>query len=143
MRIAFTVADPDAAAREERLICVPQGEVKYMLLLEDVQAQYRRLGNHHWGTQFDVNNLSQALGVGILMFCDDLQAGGQECLYNIGAQREDFPYWVALWWKEPVHFRVATVSYGAAPTRGTCFWPNASLPNLLRQQYQRCNRLAN
>ena len=75
LRIAFTA---EAGAREERLICVQQGDVKYMLLLEEVQAQYRRLGNHHWGTQFDVNNLSEALDVGILMFCDRLQAGGAQ-----------------------------------------------------------------
>ena len=59
-----------------------------MLLLEEVQAQYRRLANHNWGTQFDAHNLSEALDVGILMFCDRAQAGGAQCLYNIGAQRE-------------------------------------------------------
>ena len=85
LRVAFTVADAGAGVREERLVCVPQGDVNYTLLLEHVQAQYRRQGNHHWGTQFDVNNLSEALDVGILMFCDKLQANGQACLYNIGA----------------------------------------------------------
>ena len=82
----------ELGTREERLVCVPQGDVKYTLLLEDVQAQYRRPGDHHWGTQFDVNNLSEALDIGILMFCDNLQSNGQTCLYNVGAQREDFPY---------------------------------------------------
>ena len=118
-------------------------------MVKDEQVQ---LGNQHWGDQFDVQSLSSALNLGILMFCDELQLGGRQCLYNIGSQREDFPFWIALWWKEPTHFRLAQVTYDSPrllhnadvhDPRYTCFWSAAALPAVLRNQYRDCNRLAN
>ena len=76
-----------------------------------VQEDLKTGGNNHWGDQFDVQNLSDALDLGILLFCDQLQLDGQQCFYNIGSQRENYPYWVCLWWDEPRHFRVAQVSW--------------------------------
>ena len=70
-------------------------------------------------------------------------------LYNIGATRDNVTYWVALWWQEPVHFRLAELSSaGSASHRGAepsfrCFWNDAELPADLRRHYQQCNRLAN
>ena len=80
--------------------------------------------------------------------CNHLQSGGRECLYNIGRDTETFPYWVALWWDEPVHFRLAQLAFGAASAGQhgdsyTCFWPDSHLPPQLRRHYQNCNRLAN
>ena len=86
------------------------------LLRQTLQQELRKPGNWHWGTQFDVKNLSEALDVGVLMFCDHLQDGGKKCLYNIGAEREDFPYWISLWWQEPVHFRVAELKWSEHTT---------------------------
>ena len=108
-----------------------------------MKDQLRELGNHHWGDQTDVRNLSEALDVGVLMFCNELQNGGHECLYNIGSQREDYPYWIALWWREPTHFRLAQVSYDSDAARVlhdmhaaeyTCFWNTSELPTGLRDQ---------
>ena len=110
------------------------------------------MGNWHWGDQFDVQNLSDALNVGVLMFCNALQYDGQRCLYNIGSTREDFPYWIALWWDGGTHFRMAQLSYASDATRRAlgvhanqyqCFWDNDSLPAELRAQYRECNRLSN
>ena len=119
------------------------------MLRENVMSHVRTLGNAHWGDQRDVRDLSEALDVGVLMFCDGLQSGGRECLYNIGATRDNFTYWVALWWQEPVHFRLAELSsagsashHGAEPSF-RCFWSDADLPADLRRHYRQCNRLAN
>ena len=142
LRIAFTVAQAGAAVREERLVRVPYGCACYKNLLRDVQEQYEESGNSHWGTQCDVQHLSSKLNIGILMFCDRLQLNSTQCLYNIGAQREDFPYWIALWWQEPVHFRVAEVA-NEDQRSYTCFWSASELPESLLQEYRRCNRLAN
>ena len=81
------------------------------------------------------------------MFCDMLQQGGTQCLYNIGAERDNFPYWIALWWQEPVHFRLAELKTEEDGMREhgryRCFWRAGDLPPALLQEYQRCNRLAN
>ena len=47
-------------------------------------------------------------------------------MYNIGAERENFPFWVALWWEEPVHFRVAEISEDARTW--AVFWKTEDLP---------------
>ena len=127
---------------------VPFGHARLAHLRQEVGAHLSKLGNCHWGDQMDVQNLSQVFDVGVLLFCDRLQDQGRQCLYNIGSQREVFPYWVSLWWDEPFHFRLAQLAFaepGAA--RGTCghtcFWADAALPSLLREQYRYCNRMAN
>ena len=82
------------------------------------------------------------------MFCDRLGNNSTQCLYNIGAQREDFPYWIALWWDEPVHFRLAELANSIHEQRPghelyTCFWSASELPPVLFSEYRRCNLLAN
>ena len=101
------------------------------------------------GDQRDIHDVSEALDIGVLVFCDGLQYGGHECLYNIGATREDFPFWIALWWQEPVHFRMAELGcvghgHGREADSGfRCFWSDAELPAGVRRHYRQCNRLAN
>ena len=82
------------------------------------------------------------------MFCDHLQENGKAALYNIGAEKEDFPYWIALWWQEPVHFRLAERTMFedvAARDSDTyrCFWSDEALPAMLVDEYRACNRLSN
>ena len=145
LRVAFTDSTPGAGPRVERVHCVSDGVVKYWTLVQELQAHHAVLGNWHWGTQNDVRHLSSALDVGILMFCDRLHDNSGQCLYNIGSEREDFPYWIALWWQEPVHFRLAEVAVeGAEHTLAhTCFWSASDLPQTFLAEYRRCNRLAN
>ena len=147
LRIAFTIAQRGAGDREERVVCLTDGQASYTKLLTQVQKMHTTPGNFHWGTQLDVQHLCEKLNVGILMFCDYLQLGGTQCLYNIGASRENFPYWIALWWREPVHFRLAELGTEEDGMhehgRYRCFWRAGDLPPALLQEYQRCNRLAN
>jgi len=148
VRLAFTDARPGAGARREEIVYLEHGHARLAELRRLLQQELVVSGNWHWGTQFDVNNLSRVLDLGVLMFCDRLQSGGRECLYNIGSETENFPYWIALWWEEPVHFRLLQVSYvdvhASAPGDDfTCVWKRESLPDLLWQQYRHCNRLSN
>ena len=139
-------------AREEQLVVVPQGHSCLAALKAYVKDEIMRLGNNHWGDWFDVQSLSDALDVGVLMFCDQLQDGGRQCLYNIGAQRENYPFWISLWWNPPTHFRLAQLDcahqepsarVGPSHTGFTSFWATAELPNVLLEHYQYCNRLSN
>ena len=138
--------------REEHLVLVPQGHSCLAALKMRVKDQIMRLGNYHWGDSFDVRSLSDGLDVGVLMFCDELQDGRRQCLYNIGAQREDYPFWISLWWDPPMHFRLAqlacraqgqSATVDASNTAFTSFWATDQLPNVLLQHYQSCNRLSN
>ena len=92
IRIARADARRGGAAREEQILLVPQGQSMLAALRSMVKDEQVQLGNQHWGDQFDVQSLSSALNLGILMFCDELQLGGRQCLYNIGSQREAVSY---------------------------------------------------
>ena len=144
MRVAFTDARAGGGIRQGRT-CLEQ-------LRASLQAELMASGNHHWGDQTDVHNLSSALDIGILMCCEKLQQDGSECFYNIGSQKEQFPYWISVWWDEPVHFRLAQFAWRGTSTdhdeavlsrNFTCFWPDAVLPLPTREHYRSCNRLAN
>ena len=147
MRVARTEARHGAGSRREEIVHVPNGFCSLMTLREHVKSELLKTGDSHWGDQRDVKNLSEALDVGILMFCDQLQDEGRQCLYNIGSKRDNFAYWIALWWLEPIHFRCAHLAF-TTPSQVspgvdyTCFWSDAELPTALRQHYRACNRLA-
>ena len=138
MRVEFT---PEAGVRQETLEHVPEGMWKFTSMRQELQGYFQILGNYHWGTQTDITNLCEALNIGVFLFCDSLQAGGNQSMYNLSAGREDYPYWIAIWWQEPVHFRLAEVCTDSQGFRS--FWRRAEVPALLWHEYQRCNRLAN
>ena len=148
LRVACTHARAGGGDRREEILLLESGEAHLRSLREKLQEQLRRPGNCHWGTQFDVKSLSEALDLGVLLFCNRLQRTSTTCLYNIGAVREDFPYWISLWWHEPVHFRLAEVLRGGEnadlkSATYTSFWSRKDLPPTLLAEYRRCNRLAN
>ena len=137
--------------REEQLVLVPQGHSCLAALRVCVKDEIMRLGNNHWGDWFDVQSLSDNLDLGVLMFCDEVQDGGRQCLYNIGAQRENYPFWISLWWDPPTHFRLAQLAFGSqSPSTKAdvshhafvSFWPTSQLPGALLEHYQFCNRLS-
>ena len=142
LRVAFSEARAGAPGRDERDMIIEQGWSKFTKLLLCVQQELEICGNWHWGNQFDVESLSRVLKIGVLVFCDGLRSGGRECLYNIGSQVESFPYWIALWWIEPLHFRLGQVPYDAGLSYTSC-WTQHNLPAQFLQEYRRCNRLAN
>ena len=135
MRVANTQTEPGAGPRYEDIIRIDNGSAHLAELRKRHQQELMKCGNWHWGTQFDVHSLCEALNVGILVFCNTLQCNGTACLYNIGSTREDYPYWIALRWDEPTHVRLALLD-------GVSFWSDAELPPNLREEFRRCNRLA-
>jgi len=146
--VAYTDARSGGGARREEVIRVTHGAVYLNDLREALQEVLSTPGNCHWGTEFDVKSLSEALDLGVLMFRDRLQHGEDKYLYSIGAERENFPYWISLWWDEPVHFRLAQLRHFGANADPrwatyTSFWRTANLPSTLFDQYRQCNRLAN
>lgn len=144
MRLAFTDNREGGGARDEVLHLLPAASVKLADLRAALGAQFRRLGNWHWGDQTDARNLCEALDLGLLIFRESQLENPRQCLYNIGAEREDFPYWISMWWVEPYHFQLAEVAFGdRADRRWRCFWDQTALPQTLWQGYRTCNRLAN
>ena len=152
VKISITSTVPGTAPEE---LCVPidQGRARMAFLLEDVQREWSQCGHNHWGDHTDVQNLSEMLNIGILMFCNQLQNNGQDCLYNMGCSRGDFPYWIGLWWDPPLHFRIASVRrsgrsvydsvWQLAPHPvGKQFEIIHTLPDSLRLLYNRVNKEA-
>jgi hypothetical protein len=150
VRIAYTQARSGAGAREERIARIPGGVANLAQVRARLSHFMRQPGNVHWGTQTDVRSLSDRLDVGILLFQDRLRERARTCLYNVGGQRADYPYWIALWWEEPIHFRGAQLrprppesdAHNSNRPDATSFWSTADLPAFLRQEFAECNRLA-
>ena len=136
LRVARTQAHAGAGPRIEEIFRIENGAAQLAALRSRLQKELMKCGNWHWGTQFDVHSLCEALNIGILVFCDTLQCNGTTCLYNTGSKREDYPYWISLWWHEPIYFRLALFD-------GVSFWTAADLPSSLLEELRRCNRLAN
>ena len=146
--VASTNAETGGAARAETPLTIPDGIAALAQLRRTIQNDYTVLGNWHWGDSTDVLHLSEALEIGVLIFCEHLQNRGQHCLYSVGSEREDFPFWMAIWWDEPTHFRLAELapldSNGAGTEPAyTCFWSAKDLPESLLQEYRYFNRRTN
>ena len=125
---------------------LPQGTLKIAALKRAWADEISRVGNSHWGDHADVCQLSRAMNMGLLIFKAPPQS--ERCiaappghiLYNTGTDRDDFPFWLSLWWIESVHFQKAAVSFGDAFR--SC-WALEALPAPLLDEYRNCNRMAN
>ena len=133
-----TVAQRGGGERAEDMVRIDQGLAHLTTMRRALQAEFRRSGNNHWGDLTDVKALSDSLDVGVCLFCDGLQRGGQDILYNVCHQRGNFPYFLAIWWSEPTHFRVAEVRMNSVDAFRS-FRPRDTLPAPLRRHYDACN----
>ena len=138
--VVFTRSDarPGGASSCECFFPIPQGRTMMAALRGALQDELRVCGNHHWGTVTDLRAMSEAFNVGVLIFADNLQRAGTRCLVNVDALRGDFPYYIAIWWNDPVHFRLAQYR-GSASLPFRSFWETSALPPELRAHYDLCN----
>ena len=138
LSIDHSVAEPGAGDRADRLIHMTDGEVHLPLLLGDLQAVFATTGNVHWGDTTDAQLLCDALNLGFFMFADRLQGEGANCLCALDLLRGDFPFFINLWWEEPVHFRAAELQHAEAIGFQMCY-AQQEVPEFLRAQYNAAN----
>ena len=136
-----SIAERGARGREEHNFSIAHGQVHLATLLGDLQTVFATTGNTHWGDATDARLLSDALDVGFLMFADELQNRRRCCLYSLNQLRGDFPFFVNLWWQEPVHFRAADFRSVADTDFLRCF-ARPEVPAFLQAQYNEANRSA-
>ena len=127
---------PHEGPRMEDVVPVAQGTAHLRAMRAKLQAEYHRCGNSHWGDVNDLKALSDILDLGVCTFCDRSQARG--FLYNNCLDRGNFPFFVALWWLEPTHFRMAELRMNAQDTFRS-FWAIGDMPEALRTHYDTCN----
>ena len=131
-------AEAGSAASVEIYLPISQGQSLLVALTNALRAEFQTCGNHHWGTITDCRALSEYFDVGLLIFANNLQHGGTQCLVNVDALRGDHAYYIALWWHNSVHFRLAQYRENeGSPWRS--FWSAADLPPSLRAHYNLCN----
>ena len=136
-----SVAEPGARARQDHNIRLADGEVKLALFLGELQDIFATTGNMHWGDATDARLLSEALNIGIFMFADRLQDQGRCCLCSLNQLRGDFPFFINLWWLEPVHFRAADIRLTPDSQFHKCY-SKTDVPDFLQAQYNLANRSA-
>ena len=123
------------------VVRIPNGDVLYEQLLESLLSEFSKCGNIHWADSTDLKTLSEHLQIGVLLFADNLQDEGRKCLASLDQCRGDFPYFVSIWWQDPVHFRMAKLKFHADDSL-KCVWPSTALPPVLRDHYNDCNQNA-
>jgi len=132
-----TIAEADAPTSIECFVSISQGQSLLVALREELIDEFKVLGNNHWGTVTDCAAISESLDVGFVIFADKLQNENSQCLVNVHAIRGDFKYFIALWWDEPLHFRLAQYKEATSSTYRS-FWSPSNLPPLLRDHYNDC-----
>ena len=133
-----TTAQVGGAVSTEIFLPVPQGESLLVALRAAVQDEFRICGDHHWGTITDCAAISERLDVGMLIFADNLQDNGTKCLANVDALRGNHAYYIALWWEDPVHFRLARYRESSSLPWHS-FWAADDIPVSVRKHYNLCN----
>ena len=123
------------------VVRIPNGDVLYEQLLESLLSEFSKCGNIHWADSTDLKTLSEHLQIGVLLFADNLQDEGRKCLASLDQCRGDFPYFVSIWWQDPVHFRMAKLKFHVDDSL-KCVWPSTALPPVLRDHYNDCNQNA-
>ena len=124
--------------RQEAVVSIPQGMSRFGDLSQALQRELRTPGNHHWGDVSDLQALSRQLSLGMLVFVDRLQDGGTQCLCTVDQVRGDFPFFIAIWWDDPQHFRLCQLSLGAG-LEFKSSWPVHEIPAALAAHYDACN----
>jgi len=136
-----TPADPTEGQRQEFIIPIQQGRAFLTGLQADLQQVFRTPGNTHWGDSTDASLLAQALNVGFFIFADRLQRQNQACLCSLTLERGNFPYFLAIWWDEPIHFRSFEVKHPNTNALQSC-WAASEVPPFFREQYNLMNPTA-
>ena len=103
-----------------------------------MQREIRKCGNTHWADNGDLKALSEKLGVGILLLANNLQNNNTQCLVSLDQRKGNFPFFASIWWNDPVHFRVAELSFDSGASF-SCFWQPVQIPDNLRHHYDVCN----
>ena len=85
--VTRSAAHAGGAASAEMLLPIPQGESFFAALKASLQKEFEVCGNHHWGTVTDCAAISEKLDVGMLIFANNLQSRGTQCLVNVDAIR--------------------------------------------------------
>ena len=116
--------------RNEARARIPQELSLMHGLVRELQTEFRKPGNHHWGDISDLEALSKQLDLGV----DRLQAGGSQCLCKVDQVRGDLLFFIAIWWDDPTHFRLAQLKIGAA-SQYASDWPVSSMPAALAAHY--------
>ena len=117
---------------------IENGAVNLALLREDLSEKFTQMGNYHWGSQQDVVMLSEALGIGFIVFTS-IEQGNDQWIQYLNFQRSDYEFWMLLYWQDPIHYRLLqlrTSNHG----RLQCFYHRSEIPDVLVQHFNLCNR---
>jgi hypothetical protein len=133
-----TEANKQGGVQVERYVPVLQGTSVMANLREVVGEKLAACGQIHWGATEDIKHLSDKLNIGFLIFRERLGHTGSQCLVNYHACRADFPFWMCIWWHEPMHFRLAslTVERGSPPRSVLLA---ADVPCAIKSHWTACN----
>jgi hypothetical protein len=116
---------------------LPNGTNLLRGLREHVRDIYRTPGNTHWGTITDAAMLSAAMGIGLIIFSDEVQ-GTNQWIYNITQSRADYPYWMSLYCEQVTHFQLLTIAVPPDTSPRTTF-AASDLPAALVEHYNQGN----
>ena len=134
----------EVGGRAEFLELVEQGWSRVITLHEKWKAHMRQLGNHHWGTTFDLRALAEHFRVGAVMFASELLNGGKACMSSLDFRYDkvvNFEYHMLLHWQVPCHFQLCECRTATAQMHQS-FFASRLIPDKVKAHYNICNRRA-
>ncbi len=81
--------------------------------------------------------LADAFNVGFIVFASREQ-GQRRWIQGLNLERGDYPYWMLLYWIDPVHYQLAALQ-SAGDARSRAFYATQHLPLQVVQHYNLCN----
>ena len=114
---------------------VEDGTIKLEGLRAVLLDVFSTPGNMHWATQTDVAALADHLNMGFIVFASREQGNGH-WMQGLNLERGNFPYWMLIYWEDPMHYRLGQLTCAGRPRT---WFARADVPSAIEDHYNLCN----
>ena len=101
-------------------------------LKTEVKNQIMTTGNHHWGVDLDITNISNTLGIGIIV----LKNRGNPLIYCLPSDYTRFNYYMLIYNKEGSHYQLGILK-NKTNNQENCYYSCRDLPIWLKSEFNR------
>jgi len=101
-------------------------------LKSEVKKQLMIPGNHHWGVDLDVTNISNVLGIGMIIF----RSSGDPLIYCLSNNNTSFNYYMLIYNQNGSHYQLGVIKNKTINIEHS-FYKCNELPRWLKNEFNR------
>jgi hypothetical protein len=101
-------------------------------LKTEVKKQIIEPGNHHWGVDLDVINISNILGIGMIIF----RSRGDPLIYCLSNDNTRFNYYMLIYNQDGAHYQLGVIKNKTRNSEHS-FYSCEGLPGWLKNEFNR------